>query len=126
MLDDREFDCFTVDSNNDTVKRVLVKNSSSDPVPVVYTPDTSRLIYNISLLATVETSLVLPVNTMEYNIRARGNSELKLYFVSGGANYYTIPKNNSFSDDKFSPALTIYFESNMNDTVEVVCWYLTP
>ncbi len=85
--------------------------------------DTTVTIFNVTLGAiNTEQSQVLPVNTKEFLIRTRGNSELKLAYSSGdsGTLFTTVPRKATKVVSQFFTTQTIFFQSpQTGDIVEI-------
>ena len=88
--------------------------------------NTAATIFNVTLgPVSTEQSQALPLNTKEFIIKTRGNSELKLAYTAlqSGTLFVTIHKNAAFTDDNFYAALTLYFQSpQTGDVVEIVAY----
>lgn len=87
---------------------------------------TTPNIQNITIaVANVEQSYVLPVNTKTYNLKARGNSRIRLAYTAGqsGTNFVTIPPGNEYNVDGLNSSLTIYFQANNAlEVIELESW----
>ena len=87
---------------------------------------TTRTIFNVALgVVDTEQSQALPANTREYIIKTRGNTLLKLAFISteSGTNFITIPKGAVFEDSNFTSSLTLFFQSTATgDIVEIIAY----
>lgn len=96
--------------------------SSPSFKPVVGTGALNKKISNVSATATIETSLALTGTTKGLVIRSRNRGTLKLAFNSGesGTTYLTINKGCVYSADGIEwNGTTIYFQSDVNDVVEI-------
>lgn len=84
------------------------------------------LIHNVSVPTSgVEVSYALPANVKSFFLKARGGEKVQLAFVSGesSTNFVTIPAGAVYTDDKYYSALTLYFQSNKNNTtIEIVTY----
>lgn len=94
----------------------IASNVTSTPAEKSFT------VLNVSTVANVETSLILPDGSSDLVIRARAGSQIQLASTSGasGTTYFTISKNNSFSLSGPYVGTTLYFQTDNNDVVEIV------
>lgn len=83
-------------------------------------------IYNVSVpLANTEVSQALSASVKRFTIRVRGESRLKLAFVSGqsGTNYITIPPGCTYTEDEINFTGTLYFQTvKASQIVEILEW----
>lgn len=89
---------------------------------------TTPAIQNVSLvLANTEYSITIPVNTVEFSIRTRKNSLLKLAYTAteSGTKYITIWPGETYTESAItdSASLTLYVQSSKADEIiEVWSW----
>lgn len=98
-----------------------------DPVPVedVSTTADTPTLTNTVTVATTETSIALPTDTRQFLIRARGPSDLRIAFSSGDTvtgPYMEVPKDSSFEQKDVKTSITLYFQTDKADIVEVLAW----
>ena len=98
--------------------------STSDLSGNFLVPATSQRMTNLSMVtANTEYSHALLSDVKILQIRARGDSNIKMAFVSGesGTKYFTMPKNSSYElkDIKFSSS-TLYVQADKaNEVLEI-------
>lgn len=86
--------------------------------------DTTADILNITVaVANNEVSQALPANTKGFIIKAR-NARLQLAYEVGesGTTYVSVPRGTSFQDDNFYANQTLYFQTNIATTVELIIY----
>ena len=86
----------------------------------------NKLITNLSITASTEATHTLQTNLNGIIVRARGNTELRIAFVSGetDTNYITIRKGAVLSLTGLDfPQATLYVQGDGADTVEILELY---
>lgn len=124
---DRQHGSFEQDSVDEGInRRVQIKNSVSDPVPVTSDPSTTPTIYNVSApTANTEVSQALNANVKQIMIRVRGNARAKIAFVAteSATNYFSLPAGATLTLDKLSASVTLYMQTDKNtQVIEVLEW----
>jgi hypothetical protein len=86
----------------------------------------TKKIENIPItIANTEQSFVFPTTIYGYLIKVRNyTAEIKLSHVSGesGTKYLTVPKRASYEDLHAYQNTTLYFQSSIACTIELVYW----
>lgn len=88
------------------------------------TTDTTPQIYNVVVAtANNEVSQTLPANTKGFIIHAR-NATLQFSYQSGqsGTVFVTVPNGASFKDENFYSSQTLYFQTSIATTVELIAY----
>ena len=116
--------------DSDTSARVVCGDPAATPIPVTITSGGSGTnaptITNVAVTATVETSHTFASSAVKYLIRHRGRGDIQIAFVSGqsGTNYFTVPRHTTLSEENIvmGASQTIYFQSDVTGTVEILEW----
>ncbi len=94
-------------------------------VSKIYDAPTNVTFFNVAVgTPATEESQALPANTKEFIIRSRGKAKIQLAYATGdtGSLFVTIEKNGVYNDSNFYPAQTLFFETNIVDTIEIVAF----
>lgn len=86
--------------------------------------DTTATIFNVATTASTEASQALPSNCKGFILRTRDRGNLQISYVSGNTNtlFFTVRSNAVYTDDNFYSSQTIYFQTDKNDTVEIIAF----
>jgi len=103
-------------------KRLLDVNILQSVSPGT-TNTVTTIVHEDIIAANTEQSYALPANCTRFILRSQNTKELKIAYVSGGTSsdkYLTIKRGNTYEDDSFYLAQTIYFQSpDADDIIEI-------
>lgn len=122
---DRELSSF-IESQlrpTESARDVVVGNDSSHPIPVEFNVPQNPQIYNLNVIATVQTSQALTDGTKKILIKPRDLSKIELSYDSGFSEFITIPRGSQFEISGIkSSGLTLYFISEKTTVIEIETW----
>lgn len=120
-IEEREYAKFEECGTQTAVR--IVYCADGRPIPVIATigsaVNITTTIYNLTLPAGVETAFPLPAKCSGFLVRSRTHKDVFLRYVSTGP-YVTISARANYYDESYYTAQTIYLESALGDTVEIV------
>lgn len=121
-----ERDRFGLNSNN----RVVVRVEDEDGLGLLQailtalggSTNTQATQTSQATIANTQVAIVLPADTVEFRVQARGESKMKLSFSPGGiaaGDYLTVWPGNCEVVQQFFQSQTIYVETSKDDVLEV-------
>lgn len=71
-----------------------------------------------------EQSITLAADIRKFTLKCRGNAKIQLCFVSAqsNSNYMTLGPGNILTEENLDQGLTIYYQLDRADTVELLTW----
>lgn len=97
-------------------------------ISVSQTGASNPAVQNIPMaVAGTEYTIVIPINTRQFELRSRLNGTLQIAYVSGesGITYRTVPAGCAYIETGLllSTSLTVYIQSTKSsDTLEAISW----
>ena len=124
---DREYDNFEENSGDQgTDRRVNVKNTSADPIPVTTTGATVPKIIEVTAVNSLtEYFAQLSNGTRSFSLKVEGNSRYEVYFSSGAIVTWKMGKYSIFHEEglQLSNDFKIYFKTEKaNIKVKILEW----
>ena len=126
-IDNLEKAVFTPEGVNSAAKKVKVKNTASEAIPVEFSPANTLTIFNVDApVAGTEYNQALPANTTRFIIRPRLSATMQVAYVAteSGTKYLTIKPNAVLEVEGVKLAsTTIYFQTDVSSqTIEIKTW----